>query len=130
MKGLRVSILLAIPFLLTAISGCNQVRVDRWSDLERPCQPHGFYIAPKGDRLTDVASTCKTDERILRKYNGWLTTRQPFVEPTVVWLKQNPMVQAGDEDLAVEELDTSRNSGLVTESLAPLRLPKRSTVAK
>ena len=70
-RGLQVG---AVMILVSTSSGClfQEARVDRWTDLEKPCQPHGFYIAPTGDTLADVAKTFKTDETILRRYNAWL----------------------------------------------------------
>lgn len=125
MSVIKNIVFLGVVVTSFLVAGCNQVRVDRWSDLDRPCQPHGFFVSPAGETLASVAVTCKTDERLLRKYNGWLTSRQPFVEPTVVWLKQNPSVVAGDEDLSVEEIDVTPRKTMATESLAPISLPSR-----
>jgi len=123
MKNISLLSVVALSLLTT---GCNQVRVDRWSDLERPCQPHGFFVAPAGETLASVAQTCKAPESVLRKYNGWLITRQPFAEPTVIWLKQNPNVVAGDEDLLVQDMDVTQHRKMATESLAPIALPPRT----
>jgi hypothetical protein len=111
------------------LAGCQQVRVDRW--VEVPCQPHGFYIAPKGQTLDDVASTCQVDKRVLHKHNAWLITQQPFADNTVVWLRRNPMLGAAEDDtLQVETIDMSAQSGLSAEKLEPLGLPTRAVPAK
>lgn len=113
--GVKVGAVLSTTLLL---AGCWQtVKVERWTDLERPCQPHGFYIAPKGDSLADVAKTCKTDDLLLSRYNAWLLTRQPFAEPTVVWLKQNPNVRPEDEILSIDVITPVTNRMMSSESL-------------
>lgn len=112
-----------IALSTSILSGCvsQEARVDRWTDLERPCQPHGFYIAPSGDSLDDVARVCKADQAILRRYNAWLLTRQPFVQPTVVWLKQNPAIQPEDETLMVDAILPTTQRLMSSERLSPLR---------
>ncbi|MCH9742903.1 MAG: hypothetical protein K0U21_06810 [Proteobacteria bacterium] len=124
-KVAKVGTLLASVFVLSA---CQQARVDHWADL--PCQPHGFYVAPKGQTLADVAKVCKVDESLLYKYNGWLTTRQPFKENTVVWLRKNPTLGADEEDVQLGNIETANQPKLSAESLAPLNLPSRSTPTK
>lgn len=124
-KVAQISALLSGAFVLSA---CQQARVDHWADL--PCQPHGFYVAPKGQTLADVAKVCKVDEALLYKYNGWLTTRQPFKENTVVWLRKNPTLGADEEDVQLGNIETAAQPKLSAESLAPLNLPSRSMPAK
>jgi hypothetical protein len=94
--------------------------VERWTDLEKPCQPHAFYVAPKGDSLADVAHTCKADEALLRRHNAWLLTRQPFAESTVVWLKQNPAIRPDEETLMVDAV-VPEHRAMSSEQLSPLR---------
>jgi len=104
------------------LSGCQQVKVDRW--VEVPCQPHGFYVAPKGQTLDDVAVTCLVDKKLLHKHNAWLITQQPFADNTVVWLRRNPMLGAvEDDELQVETIDMSTKNNFSAEQLAPLGLP-------
>lgn len=111
------------------LSGCQQVKVDRW--VEVPCQPHGFYVAPKGQTLDDVAVTCLVDKKLLHKHNAWLITQQPFADNTVVWLRRNPMLGAAEDDtLQVETIDMRAQSGLSAEKLEPLGLPTRVVPAK
>ena len=111
------------------LSGCQQARVDRW--VEIPCQPHGFYVAPKGQSLDDVAAVCRVDKQVLHKHNAWLITQQPFKENTVVWLKRNPLLGAEeDDDLRVEAIDVSAKNKFSAEKLTPLGLPIKVVPAK
>lgn len=111
------------------LSGCQQVRVDRW--VEVPCQPHGFYVAPKGQSLDDVAAICQVDKRLLYKHNVWLITQPSFAENTVVWLRRNPMLGAAEEDeLQVETVDMSTKNHFAAEKLEPLGLPVLKTREK
>jgi len=111
------------------LSGCQQVRVDRW--VEVPCQPHGFYVAPKGHSLDDVAAVCQIDKKLLHKHNAWLITQQPFAENTVVWLRRNPMLGAAEDDeLQVEPIDVGAKNSFAAEKLEPLGLPARVIPAK
>lgn len=113
----------------TLLLGCqHQVRVDRW--VEVPCQPHGFYIAFKGQSLADVAKTCQVDEALLIRHNAWLTTRQPFIENTVVWLRPDPTAPVVEADLTVEGIEQAKPTGFAAESLTPLGLPSRVTPTK
>lgn len=106
------------------LSGCQQARVDRW--VEVPCQPHGFYVAPKGQSLEDVAKTCQVDKQLLYKHNAWLITQQAFPENTVVWLRRNPLLGAEDEDdLHIDTIDVSVKNSFSAEKLIPLGLPER-----
>jgi hypothetical protein len=105
------------------LSGCQQARVDRWVFV--PCQPHEFYIAPKGQTLEEVAATCQVDKSLLYKHNAWLITHQPFEDNTVVWLKHNPSIAEEDEDLQVNAIDAGAPSALQEEQLTPLNLPTR-----
>lgn len=115
--------------LSAMIMGCqHQVRVDRW--VEVPCQPHGFFIAFKGQSLADVAKTCQVDEALLIRHNAWLTTRQPFAENTVVWLRADPSAPLVEADLTVQGIDSSKPAGFAAESLTPLGLPSRAVPAK
>ncbi len=114
--GVKFGVMLSTSMLLAGCGG-QTVKVERWTDLERPCQPHGFYIAPKGDSLADVAHTCKADEVLLNRYNAWLLTRQPFAEPTVVWLKQNPNVRPEDEKLSIDVILPAHSRMMSSESL-------------
>ena len=115
--------------LVATTTGCqHQVRVDRW--VEVPCQPHGFFIAFKGQSLADVAKTCQVDEALLIRHNAWLTTRQPFVENTVVWLRADPNAPVVEADLTVEALDNAKPIGFAAETLTPLGLPSRVAPAK
>jgi hypothetical protein len=118
-------------FVASAIllSGCQEARVERW--VEVPCQPHGFYVAPKGQSLDDVAVICHVDKQLLHKHNAWLIARQPFAENTVVWLKRNPTLGAEDEDdLSVATIDMSTKHSLAAEKLVPLNLPARAINVK
>lgn len=103
------------------LSGCQQARVERW--VEVPCQPHGFFVAPKGYALADVARVCRVDEKLLRRHNSWLLTRQPFEQDTVVWLKPDPTLSPDDVLLEVAEMEpVTASGGMQAESLAPLGL--------
>jgi hypothetical protein len=107
------------------LSGCQQARVERW--VEVPCQPHGFYVAPKGQSLEDVSKTCQVDKQLLYKHNAWLITQQVFPENTVVWLRRNPLLGAVDEDdLHIDTIDISVKNGFSAEKLMPLGLPERA----
>lgn len=115
--------------LSAVVMGCqHQVRVDRW--VEVPCQPHGFFIAFKGQSLADVAKTCQVDEALLIRHNAWLTTRQPFAENTVVWLRADPSATVVEADLTVEAIENSKPASFAAESLTPLGLPSRVVPAK
>lgn len=112
-----------------AATGCqHQVRVDRW--VEVPCQPHGFFIAFKGQSLADVAKMCQVDEALLVRHNAWLTTRQPFAENTLVWLRADPNAPVVEADLTVVGLENAKPASFAAESLAPLGLPNRVVPAK
>jgi hypothetical protein len=113
----------------TLLIGCqHQARVDRW--VEVPCQPHGFFIAFKGQSLADVAKICQIDEALLTQHNAWLTTRQPFTENTVVWLRTDPNAPIVEADLTVKGIDNATSPGFAAESLTPLVLPNRVVPAK
>lgn len=115
--------------LVATTTGCqHQVRVDRW--VEVPCQPHGFFIAFKGQSLADVAKTCQVDEALLIRHNAWLTTRQPFIENTVVWLRPDPTAPVVEADLTVEGIEQAKPTGFAAESLTPLGLPSRAAPTK
>lgn len=108
------------------LSGCQQARVDRW--VEVPCQPHGFYVAPKGQTLDEVARVCRVDQSLLHRHNAWLITQQPFKENTVVWLKRNPLLGAEeDDDLQLGTVNTSIRHSLSAEQLMPLNLSNRES---
>lgn len=114
--------------MLGLLAGCQQVKVDRW--VEKPCQPHGFYVAFAGESLADVAKICQVDEASLIKHNTWLTSRQPFKEYTVVWLKPNPYAPPETEqDLQMQAMAVDRPK-VDTESLQPLNLPTRQLVKR
>lgn len=114
------------------LSGCQQAPVERWVDV--PCQPHGFYIAFAGQTLVDVAKVCHVDTALLIQHNAWLTTRQPFAQNTLVWLKPDPTKTAQQQDeplLSVQPMSvTHRPSSFREEKLTPLNLPPRATLTK
>ena len=126
-NGIKASLLLSTVGLFL-LSGCQTVRVERW--VEVPCQPHGFYIAFKGQSLADVAQACRVDEVMLMKHNAWLTTRQPFVEHTLVWLKPDPTKAPEEENLQLGSIEATGKGSMQTESLQPLSLPMRSKLTK
>jgi hypothetical protein len=118
-NGVKTSLVLSTVAVL--LSACQSVRVERW--VEVPCQPHGFYIAFKGQTLADVAQACRVDEAMLIKYNTWLTTRQPFTEHTLVWLKADPTKAPEEENLQLGSIEATGKKAIQTESLQPLFLP-------
>ena len=130
MKGLKQTVKwIAVLALLQTTAACQQqVRIERW--VEVPCQPHGFFIAFKGQTFADVAKTCQVDEALLIRHNTWLMTRQPFVENTVVWLRADPTAPLVEPDLAVEGIDSVKPANFSAESLMPLGLPSRVAPTK
>ena len=80
--------------------------------------------------MADVAKSCQVDEALLIRHNAWLTTRQPFAENTVVWLRADPSAPVVEADLTVEAIENSKPAGFAAESLTPLGLPSRVVPAK